>query len=255
MIRFFLFFILPLSTFAGIYEPHVLWAHKEIQVCFYDDLSQLKDTVLKNKQEMHLKYRVDPDEFSRKAKKRIKDVVLSEFSESETGISFHGWKDCSEVDDSQVDVRIIRSRGVPFYFLRKAAPFDGSASVGEAGVIDQNGYTRGPHDQKAYVLLTKLKKAFIVHEFGHIAGLRHEHLHPDSEYDKNCRSKFALQSFLQGILSGKLYSSTQMMTEYDSLSVMNYCHIYSSLNEIERSQEQVLSRLDRETLKYIYQSL
>lgn len=248
----FFLFLFSLKVLAGIYETKVLWSRKEVQVCFYDNPSQLEDTTLKNKKEMHLKYRVDPDEFSEKAKKRIKNVILSEFSESQTGISFHGWQDCSKVDDSQVDVRIIRSRGVPFYFLRKAAPFDGSASVGENGIIEKQGYIKGLQSQKAHVLLTKTKKAFIVHEFGHIAGLRHEHLHPDSEYDQNCRSKFALQSFLQGMLSGKLYPSTHIMTEYDPYSVMNYCHIYNSLGEIEKNNKRVLSTSDRKTLLYLY---
>jgi len=105
----------------------------------------------------------------------------------------------------------IEHMGLNFYF--KITPFD--------SIILS---CKGNNDMCIYLTA--------VHEFGHALGLIHEHGRPDAP---PCYGRENM-------------SGTQLLTEYDPDSVMNYCHIYEKLI----SYENILSKKDIESIQKLY---
>jgi hypothetical protein len=54
-----------------------------------------------------------------------------------------------------------------------------------------------------------------IHEFGHLAGLRHENISPDAEKDPNCTE--------DDIGPESAMANIKLLTPYDPSSIMNYC--------------------------------
>lgn len=222
------FLLLALISFcyASLTEPHVKWARKNIDVCFGTS-ADFGSTSLSQETRS---YKISPSDlllFTDAQKNVIQNIVNTEFTEARTGIHFVGWRDCSESPKSDV---------VLFRAERSDLP-EGSASLA-------NGITRGvnnlsypvaveknPSELKRFVLLKTHRNQKILkmvtdneslsittlHEFGHIAGLRHEHADRDNAaLDKNC--------IRQGFISNDGLSTTTLRTStYDPNSIMSYC--------------------------------
>ena len=240
-------YVSQLTVHAGIYEPKVLWHKPDVEVCFYDEESQLEDTVIYNNIISRLVYQMEPDEVPEEKKKSIEEVIVRNFTPETTGIHFTGWKKCSESEDA--NVVIIRARGVSLFNFRLPVFYKGMASIGEQSYHSEDqGFFQAGYRKKSFVLLPSLAPEVALHEFGHVAGLRHEHIHSDAKNDYRCKLVPAFQG--DGILE-KPDVSTIINTEYDKDSIMNYCYLVTHFLPLT-SREANLSPLDKETLKSIY---
>jgi hypothetical protein len=201
---------------SSIVEPMTVWPKTEVTVCFgtQDDLARtaLPDT------QMMIPYTAHEKEV-------LKSAVNNEFTPEATGIHFVGWEDCRA--DLKPDAIL---------FAQDSERYGGGgqASMGYHGEKYDEGYRSLPQeilDEKGwstYVLLRtgpslgKLtddqRLSYIgLHEFGHLAGLRHEHIRPEAKDDWICKLTGDADGLEQ---PGKLTSYTG---KYDPISIMSYC--------------------------------
>lgn len=191
------------SSFAGVYVDNT-WNHNEVSVCF--------GAGEKINREVE-GYVIKARSWSKKQKQLVEQWVKEEYKAERTGISFSGFEDCENAPDADVVIfHNKNSRMGTFIF----GGTHGLSVIGpHSGSVD--GYPRA----RAFVSISSsgLDKGTVVHEFGHTAGLQHEHNHYDAfKLDKGrCHA----------ITKENSYFTTRLnYTEYDPLSVMNYCMIH-----------------------------
>lgn len=237
---------------AGIIEPKTVWDKKRIVTCFYNSKSQLEGTAIESYDIAREKFRFRPKELSKKEKAKVVEVTMRNFTEDRTGIHFVGWKDCSETQE--YDVVVMEAKGkIP---VLSSPSFNGRAVIGEDGVLLQteNGET-GFFEKSGklpIVALTVQKAGTIVHEFGHVAGLRHEHIHQDAFDDENCENRIIPLDFDKPESIEKPHDTTLFYTSYDQQSIMNYCWLIPNHYQLDRNKGVILSQKDIDTLKKFY---
>ncbi len=255
--KYILMLLSVLSIQAAVYEPLVLWNKLDVSVCFYKERTHLEDTELRNLTRAKKKYNIVPGALNIQEQSRITRFVQDSFSAQTTGISFFGFKNCKS--PVQADVVVMTNSPFSLQGGRKKKSF-GRASIGEAGVISYRGRGffkkkpgfYGTTGEKAYVYLAELDKTTAVHEFGHIAGLRHEHARDEAFKDSQC-TQIQGYSHRGNPLKENLYITTESPFSYDSKSVMNYCYINPKRKQINAGALEVMSDLDRKTLKLMYE--
>ncbi len=244
---------------AGIIEPHVIWDKKELKTCFFSENDQLALTRLQTKQNTKDYFDFSPKSLTKRKRENVRNIILNEYTEARTGIHFTGFKDCSEVSDPDVIVM----RAAAKIFLLDMPEFRGRAVIGEDGffqiesdnegnfVLQKDGtYNEGFFNKSgktAFVALRTMNAGTIVHEFGHVAGLRHEHIRAEAEQDRNCH-----KSRVNWPTEEKIYDSAQIETNYDHLSIMNYCYLQSYKTDFSDRIGTILSEGDTQTLRAYY---
>lgn len=225
---------------AGLAHAHVyssnLWPNYEVTVCFHEGFSNPFKVG---------KYSFDTDDWSQLERQKVQAWVNEDFSFTKTGIHFVGFKDCKKTLDPDVVLFYTRDNRIldriHEWALRKAPnlPLRGMNPPGIGTVGSKPGLLAPYSTAKGFIVLgtTGMNKRTVIHEFGHVAGFSHEHLHPDAiKVKKNCihlptKEKIPLDSTL---------------TEYDKSSVMDYC-TFMTIN-----MQKGLSPKDEETLKSLY---
>lgn len=209
MYKYTVFFIISTilagpSSWGSVYSTEYLWPHNKLTTCFADgDGQDLQNGPLV------LKFR----KWKKSDKEKVKSWVLSEYSEERTGIHFVGFEDCE--DNPVTDVAIFYNQNNKFS-SRLFGGLDGIASFGTT-LKYHRGFLRGYPMANGYVSISTsgMDKGTVIHEFGHIAGLMHEHEHPDAVINE----PYCREAVEQGALVGFEYDP------YDSDSVMNYCKL------------------------------
>jgi hypothetical protein len=274
------------SETEGIVEPDVKWPAKEVTVCWGNPSSSPEDflhlmRILFGWKETSWPT-VSSNDWSESEKETIKTSVNRNFKSDSTGISFGGWSACrkSEVGLFQKEPLVV--------ILRVADP-----RVSETPVLDQttdsnalrigigsakkqgNQYVYLPDSNGNYLLSSVLlgadrmcqyfKKPFekcapfiALHEFGHIVGLRHEHVHPDAQKDPLCRVDLVTgtaQNGFHSALAKENLGDSARVSNYDKSSVMNYCHLFATLRGDPRSglKEAVLTRDEIAAVRSLYE--
>lgn len=222
--------ILPLmllattSSFAGVYVDNT-WRNDEVTVCFAKGEKTNRDEE---------GYVIKARAWKEKHKKLVKQWVEEEYKPERTGIYFTGFQNCEDAPDS--DVVIFHNKN------NRVGTFIFGGTHGLSVVGPHSGSVDGYPKALAFVSIssTGLDKGTVVHEFGHAAGLQHEHLHYDAfKLDKGrCPA----------ITKENSYFTTRLSyTEYDSQSVMNYCVIHG-----KGGSSAGLSPKDLELLRKLY---
>lgn len=241
---------LPLMAQAGIYEPHTLWDKKEVVTCFYSQKSQLIGTNLVSYDYAKKELKFIPRALSARERDKIKQTVTAHYKEEVTGIHFTGFKDCSETPEP--DLIVLEAKG---RFLIFDPSFAGRAVIGDSGMMGSLDGRHGFYSKSGKVgtiALSAVRTTTIVHEFGHVAGLRHEHIHPDAREDHQCQGSSSPINLKRPEKLEKVYHTAIFHTEYDPKSIMNYCYYFGQRPEIDRGLKYVLSRKDIETLQEMY---
>ena len=218
-----LLILLSFSAQASIYGSYYLWPKQEIKTCFARG-----DKLPRTDGKYVLKFR----DWNKSQKAKIKRWVQEEYSSERTGIHFVGFEDCGVNPD--IDVAIFYNQNSKIDSLVHGG-MDGLASLGTMGArILMYPLIKG------FVVISKtgLDKGTVVHEFGHVAGLDHEHEHPDAvRYEPECTytNEYPI------IKAGFIYEP------FDQDSVMNYCKVYG-----RKGKKAGLSAQDVDVLRRIY---
>ncbi len=109
----------------------------------------------------------------------VRQSVVDNFMKEEVGIEFVGWENCQPGNDSQVQITLEAGLGRKFFVggsVDKVGRFDLSTTGGNIEMSS----LRFQYFLGRTILFTSEKENQIisnlaVHEFGHIAGLDHEH--------------------------------------------------------------------------------
>lgn len=221
----------------GIIEPLVSWTKQSIHVCWRNGVEQ-DPAFAKN-------------DFNDIKKQAVREIVQQEYTIDRVGIEFVGWENCNELQPGSFDFEIIQdnfaaeSNSIVKPYRDQSV--EGLAFMGEGGgcyrITENDPFAEQPKvsvgyyrrnsktEKKVYLLFIDLNDLFensftslkrlqstALHEFGHVAGLRHEHIHPDAMEDSNCQ--YMGRDFT---VSEKPYDTTRIVSEYDPNSIMNYC--------------------------------
>lgn len=164
--------------------------------------------------------------FTHAEKKAMQKMVDTEFKAERTGLSFKGWKDCKDTE-GPVDLYILTS-DKPVSAL--GARIFGKAEIGNGTEYNSHA-VRLVGDGPTHMFFAKvpredgtidfeLTKLYALHEFGHVAGLRHEHIRPEADLDELCELDGGAGTEAPGPL-------TENFSAYDSFSIMNYCFLHA----------------------------
>lgn len=205
----------------SIGEPLLKWNKSHVIVCWLDQnripTEQFSDYQLEKIGHLEITL----IQLSTSKKKMIQDFIQTEFDQSKTGISFTGWNSCNNTPKPDAILLV----GEGFHFPDTPG---GRASLGR-GHFSQD-FIRLDDDKLSFLyfnitptaITPKLDiddylKNLSLHEFGHLAGLRHEHIRDEAKRDPLCR--------FTGITPGgeRVYSQTRYYSKYDPVSIMNYC--------------------------------
>lgn len=202
---------ISLSAHAGTYSK-ILWNKNEISVCFASGESNKRKVW-----DRHLKIR----DWNQEDKINVREWTESEFKPERTGIYFTGWKTCKETPNA--DIILFYNANFKYF-----ATFNGIA--GGYGPIDKvEGYPKA----KSLVVISKsgMNKSVVLHEFGHVAGLAHEHQHPDAlkESKKPCL-----------LIDTRIWSQFNY-EHFDEESIMSYCN--RALTSLSTKEVDLLKRL------------
>jgi len=240
MMRRLLFLITLLSNQplaqASLTEPITKWSKNNLSVCFGGPREWGKSRVW---DKYGLRFSETPRndeaiEFTQDEKNLIISAVNSNFTGENTGIHFTGWSDCR--DNETYDIYIFRIHNEKVH---------GQATIGfkSESVFGRSfsHYIRNPEiSRKEYVLLNtdisnyniKISRhEFLaqtaLHEFGHVAGLRHEEARFDhAKIDPNClkTGDLAYPEAYQFMIE-KEGSSSKSFSGYDPNSIMSHCFL------------------------------
>ena len=194
----FILMALPISHAYGGMASNEQWKISEINVCFAEKETEYFLNDMKG-------YKRD---LKNKEKQQIQKILEEEFTTKRTGYSFFGFQNCKDTKNINVVV------GVRKRFSKSSlAGVSAMATVGP-----MSGPFTSYNDARGAVMLspTNIDKSTIVHEFGHILSLEHEHDHPQAKSSATKSCKFYKDNFED--LGNHIYS------EFDETSVMNYCY-------------------------------
>jgi hypothetical protein len=213
-------------------ESRVAWSKKSIRVCFGNNQHRNATFAIHDNS--------DFVEYSKDQKKWIKEIITQEYKVSEVGIEFVGWQNC-DAKVSNTDVVILRTEPQAPETEGSYTERGGRATIGERGNsmsttnasnVTIHSYEKGDPNYLNFVILnTRMGsekkigaenyiKITALHEFGHTAGLRHQHVKlKEAMLDENCKRRKDLKLSQEDI-----FASTIFTGPYDSNSIMNYCY-------------------------------
>lgn len=243
------------ATFASIAEPGTIWKSTRPTVCWADQKNWVNSTVLELGDSFLSAKQISP--FSSVQKALIKAAIESNYTQNSVGMSFEGWSDCSITPKADI------------YLIHIDSPFQGGgmASIGQNGepVCDEEYancvYHKMATKKKAFVLLNtypfpehkvseeEALQIQAIHEFGHAAGLRHEHARvEDARKDPACQE-------IGYDLGDSEDKSTTRYGPYDPSSMMSYCYLFKIVNKLGMPvglKHLALSPIDQTTLRCLY---
>ena len=245
---------LSANSFAGVYDKKKIWpiGKKIISVCIYNPQTadRDQDAVIPNPFLINL----------------TKDVISNAYKTETTIIEFNGFDDCSNLSSPDV-VLVFTNKDFGSGYVNRFADFEKNSTIkvfiGLGNKLDT--FTKEE---------TQEIETTILHEFGHVAGLQHEHQYFRREAlkDPNCHlklktgdtgvqwikgtAKFARSAGKNGALGlmGRIAPyyvafkrDKSTIGSYDPYSIMNYCYI-------NNNPTSKLSDGDVETLRFMYRN-
>lgn len=264
--------------YAGVGKIDKLWNKRSVTVCFAS--KDHKKTTMEYGENGEIKPIAAKvfGPWEKELQEKVKNWINTEYTIERTGISFVGWSECSEgikTEDIAIYLSSNKKSNVPSSMSQH-----GMASIGKNGHIDVDtnkkafAYFLHPdlvrEDMKEKVSAKNSELVFkqnIIHEFGHLAGLMHEHERDELAGDRDCQkilSDDIFNSYVQASIYSPLIEISEMknyqgldyvpgvkLTKYDSYSIMNYCMV-ERLRQNPTTTKNGLSDLDLKALKKMY---
>lgn len=202
------------ATFAGVHVRN-LWQHNEVSVCF----AKGEEGSRTDKYGSKLKIR----DWKEKHKANVQVWVNEEFTPERTGIHFVGWESCERSPNADIVV-----------FHNKNSKFKNFLFGGVSGFALMGPYYNAVEGYPAalgsvFINSSGMKKSVVIHEFGHAAGLAHEHEHKDAV--KGCSS------------IAPLFNPMYEYVPFDAESIMSYCITDKKNRGLSPSDAALLKRL------------
>ena len=263
--------LLQTSAHASVYQKETLWDKTKIKVCFAP-VKALRYTEFAP----NLKYVAQAEalgcaptslqQFPKEKKSLIQKIITETYRADTTVIEFVGWDECPTTREalSAYDAMIVtqtlgknpsndqlsKCGSVSLAGLYAHGTIGNIAKV-QPGVLPV--VILGQRDINRTSVLSEVQSTRIrvTHEFGHLAGLRHEHVRwDDTRTDPVCkRVEREVQPLYQEPVLDASFEGN-----YDASSVMNYCHdlFMSDLASEVHPEDLTLSTQDQELLKQLY---
>lgn len=240
--------LFALQTRAGVAEPLLAWKKADLRVCWGEGdlamgLGELQRTL--HAQFRSYMFRLPGPSLRKSMQQRVE----REYTPQRTGIHFSGWQTCAEDPHAQIIIVYSPLIGLPM------RPYNGVATLGDSGTMDDP-YGQGPQSSQRFVhLIEPLNNslgpreslaAALLHELGHVAGLRHESMRDEAAQDEQC------QTFYPHAPAEKIGPHTVFYTPYDPASIMNYCRLGRLTGQARSNLEVALSEDDLLTLRCLY---
>lgn len=233
-------------AFAGTTEPEHIWRKKSINVCWWDkgtkNLYSLKVINPTLHKILNAKY-YDVLLMQNSRKEIIKKNIVDTYTLDETGIRFIGWKDCSMSKNSDVIIYAINDFKIKTQFKNIPANsshyryehkqvmnfIKNSSNSSNVALIDANHIKNEPqahliiyeNNDTLKLYTNEYLKLNAIHEFGHLAGLRHEDIRREEAYKSQyCRIS---PDTLKNNYESK-GDQTSFTSNYDQESIMCYCY-------------------------------
>ncbi len=246
-------FLFSANSFAGVYEQKDIWplSKRIISVCIHNprEVNPINDAVVPTSFLISL----------------AKDAVLNAYSHNTTIVEFTGFDECSNLSASDV-VLIFNNKSFNGHANQYSDLTKKSQLTVTIGI--------GNKIESLTVEDTQRIESTLIHEFGHVAGLEHEHQYfiKDALKDPNCHlptvsgqtvaqwldatARFARSAGKNGALGligrvapyyAAFKKDKKTIGSYDAYSIMNYC------NNLNNSRAK-LSNGDVETLRFMYRN-
>lgn len=186
------------------------WDKKEVIVCWQDN-SPIKQHEFSEGDFITLSSYSEIVIPGSALKKEIQTLIQAEFTLEKTGISFSGWQSCKGL--KSYDLIIITSN-------LQLGLFDGEATIGREDDEDSSVkkktlknfvYLNLYERERLSISTRELVLMTALHEFGHVAGLKHEHIRYTETH--GCL-----------IMRESRAKNTDFFSAYDPSSIMNYCY-------------------------------
>ncbi|MES2527949.1 MAG: M12 family metallo-peptidase [Bdellovibrionota bacterium] len=188
------------TVLAGVYTENT-WKNPQIIVCFADAEEDIR---------VENGFKIKVKNWSKSNRKNVQKWVNEEYSEARTGIYFTGFKSCSQ--ETEADVILFYNSNS---YIKRFVLGDIDGVAGDLGPR-KNDKVDGFPGARSLVAISKtgMNKGTVIHEFGHVAGLAHEHNHYDApKDDKSCPHY------------ERSFSTKLEYTDFDPASIMSYCSI------------------------------
>lgn len=204
------------TALAGVYSENT-WKNPQIIVCFADAEEEPR---------VENGFTIKVRNWNNSNKKKLEKWVNEEYSEERTGIYFTGWKSCAE--ETEADVILFYNSNS---YIKRFVLGDIDGVAGDLGPRRKDKVSGFPGARSLVVISkTGMNKGTVIHEFGHVAGLAHEHNHYDApKADKSC-------SHYERNFTTKLE-----YTDFDPASIMSYCSI--KLNKLSDGDVSLLKEM------------
>jgi len=249
------FFALKSTAFAlapSVFEDSYKWKKTSVSVCWgtVEDFKKVNPDIAENVEKRKISL------LKARHLEAIQKKVQAEYTTEKTGIEFTGWTACSENPKADIVMLAVNRYKEPAQNKKESDHI----ILGEANIgISVLGFNKPRTGQGSLFLskssgsdkITSQEELLMtaLHEFGHAAGLRHEHIRPEAQEDKHCKHRYHGRKFPQEELK-----TASVIGSYDPRSIMNYCYDWyvSDKAIIESKADIQLSPQDRQTLLCMY---
>lgn len=206
-------FFVSLQSHAGMFT-WVRWQNGgAVKVCFAQPVEDSKENYKRSR-------------WSDEKKALVQNWVQEEYSAERTGIHFYGFEDCVQGQRYHVIINYRKKLALGWSKIKWA-----ESTLGEQLYFVSKDFPGATGAM--YFYIGGLNKTTVTHEFGHVAGLYHEHDHPNVQ---GCNVQTESK---QPPIKSRGY------TQYDPESVMSYC-------VTQQDNDRGLSEGDVHTLRLMY---
>ena len=215
---------------ASVIDYDARWPDGKITVCFASPKMRDRSDL---RQQAGI-YTPTLVEWSEIEKLEIQSWIDDAFRSESMSLVISGWSDCNG-NESPATVYIFRFDKMPF----EEGFVEGFGRIGKRVGPARNDFGEATYQALALASLSgTAHKGNVLHEFGHLCGLRHEHIRSEARQDPKCDQETIDRASRESQV-------LLMIGDYDSDSIMSYCYLRTT-------SDPKLSEGDYRALRFLY---